>query len=160
MAVAAADTIEECGGITKEHKSYTLRLGIKLVQQGDTKWRKTGLASWVKGTPTIPASSNRSKIQLTVFDDGSDGSSCEEDETDTENEYMDNVLNPMLKKAYVAYAKTGDTADVEKEVEAIFTKASEQGIVTSYNVKTMTNEIVEIGKKHKNIRDEIVSRIK
>ncbi len=76
--------------------------------------------------------------------------------------YMDNVLNPMLKKAYLVYARTGDEDDVEVEVEEIFKKAKEMDIPSNYGItkKKMIKVIVDEGKKDKKIRDEIIKKRK
>ncbi len=76
--------------------------------------------------------------------------------------FMDDVLNPLLKKAYLTYARTGDADDVEVEVEEIFKKAKEMDIPSNYGItkKKMVKVIVEEGKKDKKIRDEILSKRK
>jgi len=76
--------------------------------------------------------------------------------------FMDNVLNPLLKKAYLVYARTGDEDDVEVEVEEIFKKAKEMDIPSNYGItkKKMIKVIVDEGKKDKKIRDEIIAKRK
>jgi len=76
--------------------------------------------------------------------------------------FMDDVLNPLLKKAYLVYARTGDEDDVEVEVEEIFKKAKEMDIPSNYGIskKKMIKIIVDEGKKDKKIRDEIISKRK
>lgn len=76
--------------------------------------------------------------------------------------FMDDVLNPLLKKAYLVYARTGDEDDVEVEVEEIFKKAKEMNIPSNYGItkKKMIKVIIDEGKKDKKIRDEIISKRK
>jgi len=52
-AVEAAAGIEECGGITKESRGYTLRMGSDLITD-PTEHHRQGLASWVKGSVEVP----------------------------------------------------------------------------------------------------------
>jgi len=76
--------------------------------------------------------------------------------------FMDDVLNPLLKKSYLVYARTGDEDDVEVEIEEIFKKAKEMDIASNYGItkKKMIKLIVDEGKKDKKIRDEIISKRK
>ena len=53
-AVEAANSVEGCGGITKEYRCYTLRVGTDLITQVDKTPKCKGLASWVKGDLVVP----------------------------------------------------------------------------------------------------------
>ena len=59
-AVDAANSMEDCVGITKEYNYYTLRLGTDLIKQErrDPKKTQKGLASWIKGEPKLPEAMN------------------------------------------------------------------------------------------------------
>jgi len=52
-AVAAADNLEGCGGITKTKTGYSLRIGPDLISPSTGK-ETSSLASWVKGGVSMP----------------------------------------------------------------------------------------------------------
>lgn len=59
---------DACGGITKTARGYQLRVGSELVTN-PPEHARTGLASWVKGEPAVPANSDKLVKKVTFAED-------------------------------------------------------------------------------------------
>ena len=100
-AIAAANDIEECGGITKTSTGYSLRKGSKCV--GNPEGSRSGMASWTKMTSPKKAQKASPKQKKVV----------EEEEVAV----VEEVVDAVVEEEEVAKKKTQKKTFKPKEQE-------------------------------------------